>query len=92
MFNQKRRYLVVEEKDVTTVLTTINRNQGFFSNHDKNTGNCGWANDPTKWYIRFFASDRQWGKIAGELCETGNITVSVSPGGTTELCYMRNES
>ena len=92
MFNQKRRYLIVEEKDVTTVLSVINHHQGLFSNHDKNTGNCGWANEPTKWYVKFFASDRQWGKIAGELCNFGSIMVNVTPGGTTELYYKRNES
>ena len=90
MFNQKRRYLIVEEKDVTTVLTVINRHQGFFSNNDKNTGNCGWANEPTKWYVRFYASDRKWGRIAGELSKLGKIYVNVSPGGTTELYFTKD--
>lgn len=90
MFNQKRRYLIVEESDVTTVLTIINRHQGFFSNNDKLTGNCGWKNEPSKWYVRFYASDREWGRIAGELSKLGNIYVNVTPGGTTELYYKRN--
>lgn len=90
MFNNKRRYLIVEEADVTTVLTVINRHQGIFSNNNKLTGNCGWKNEPTKWYVRFYASDKQWGKIAGELSTLGNITVKVTPSGTTELYYKRN--
>ena len=92
MFNDKRRYLIVEEADVTTVLTAINRHQGFFSNNDKLTGNCGWKNEPTKWYVRFYASDKQWGKIAGELSKLGDITVIVAPSGATELHYKRKES
>ena len=92
MFNNKRRYLIVEEIDVTTVLTVINRHQSILGNNEKLTGNCGWKNDPTKWYVRFYASDKQWGKIAGELSKLGNITVKVTPSGATELHYKRNES
>lgn len=90
MFNQKRRYLIVDEKDVTTVLTVINRHQGFFSNNDKLAENCGWANEPTKWYVRFYASDREWGRIAGELSKLGKIYVNVTPGGATDLYFARN--
>ena len=92
MLNNKRRYLIVEEADVTTVLMAIDRHLGFFGNHDKLTGNCGWKNEPTKWYVRFYASDKQWGKIASELSTLGNITVYVTPSGATELYYKRKES
>ena len=89
MFKNKKRELIVEEKDVTTVLEAINRHQGFFSNNNKTTGNCGWANKPTRWYVRFYASDRQWGRIAEELCKTGRFEVTVSKGGTAELYYVK---
>lgn len=89
MFNQKKRDLIVEEKDVTTVMTVINNHQGFFSNNSKNTGNCGWKDNPTKWYVRFYASDRQWGRIAGELSRLGRIYVNVTPGGTSEMYYEK---
>ena len=92
MFNQKRRYLVIEEADVTTVLGAINRNQGFFSKSDVATGNCGWKEEPTKWFVRFYASDKEWGKIARELCKLGNINVHVAPGGTTDLYFKRELS
>jgi hypothetical protein len=90
MFNQMRRNLIVEESDVTTVLAAINHHQGFFSNNDKNAGNCGWAKEPTKWYVRFYASDRQWGRIAGELSKLGKIYVNVTPSGATELYYTKD--
>lgn len=89
MFYQKRRYLIVEEKDVTTVLTTINRHQGFFSNNNKLVGNCGWAKEPSKWYVRFYASDKEWSLIAGDLAKLGAIAVKVTPGGTTDLCFVK---
>lgn len=90
MFNNKRRRLIVEESDVTTVLTLINRHHGFFSNTEKTAGNCGWKNEPTKWYVCFYASNREWGRIAGELNTLGSINVHVAPGGTTDLYFIRN--
>lgn len=92
MFNQKRRYLIIEEADVTAVLAAINRSQGFFSKSDMSTGNCGWKEEPTKWYVRFYASDKQWGKIARELCTLGGINVHVTPSGATELYFKRELS
>ena len=90
MFNQRRRKLIVDESDVTTVLTAINRHQGFFSNNDKKTGNCGWEKDPTKWYIDFHSTDREWGRIAGELSKLGKIYVNVAPSGTSEMYFKKD--
>ena len=90
MFYQECRKIIVEDTDVTTVLAAINRHQGFFSNANKRVGECGWADEPTKWYIHFYASSREWGKIAKDLSELGEIRVKVAPGGTTDLYYTRN--
>lgn len=87
---QRRRYLVVEEKDVTFVLTVINQHQGFFSNDNKIVKNCGWENDPSKWIIKFNASEREWGLMTADLCKAGAITVIVKPSGTTDLYFLRN--
>lgn len=89
MLNNKKRELIVEEKDVTTVLEAINRHQGLFSNNNKTTGNFGLASAPTRWFVRFYASDRQWGRIAEELSKTGRFEVTVSKGGTAELYYVK---
>lgn len=92
MFYQKKRNLIVEEKDVTTVVMAINRHQGFFSNNNKKLGACGWAKEPSKWYVSFNASDREWGLMTGDLSKLGEITVRVTPGDTTELYFMRKGS
>lgn len=92
MFNQKKRYLIVEENDVTAVLSAINHNQGFFSNENKLVENCGWADEPTKWFIRFYASKREWSRMTKDLSELGEITVKVAPGGTTDMYFTRKES
>ena len=90
MFGAKKREIIVDEKDVTAVLAAINNNQGLFSNDNKTTGNCGLADDPTKWYVRFYASDRQWGRIAEELSKTGKINVTVTRRGAAELYYTKD--
>lgn len=90
MFNNKKRYLIVEEKDVTTVLSAISHNQGLFGNNEKTTGSLGSGNDPAKWYVRFYASDRQWGRIADELSKIGKFSVTVTKGGAAELYYTKD--
>lgn len=90
MLNKIERKLIVEEKDVTTVMAVINRHHSFFSNKKMTTGNCGWKDQPDKWYIYFYASGKEWGSIVGELSTLGNITVDVTPRGATVLHYVRN--
>lgn len=89
MFYQKRRNLIVEENDVTTVLVAINAHQGFFSNDNKIVKNCGWEDDPTKWVIKFNASDKEWGLMATDLSDIGELTVKVKPSGTTDLYFIK---
>lgn len=89
MFFHKSRELIVEEKDVTTVLTAINNHQGFFSNTNKHVGNCGWNDDATKWYVTFYASAREWGRTMGDLSKIGEINVKVRPGGKTDLYFTK---
>ena len=86
---QRRRNLVVEEKDVTLVLAAINNHQGFFSNDNKIVKSCGWEKDPTKWVIKFNASEREWGLMATDLGKLGDIAVKVKPGGTTDLYFTK---
>lgn len=90
MFYQKRRNLIVEVDDVTAVLDVINQHQGFFSNNNKIVRNCGWETDPTKWVIKFYASEKEWGLMAEELSAFGEIAVKVKPSGITDLYFGRN--
>lgn len=90
MFKQKRRYLIMDELDVLTVLTAINNHHTFFSNRFKLVGNCGWENEPSKWFVGFDASDKRWSKIAAELSNIGKITVKVNPGGATDLYFTKD--
>lgn len=89
MFHQKSHKLFVEETDVTTVLEVINRYNGHFTNNYKLVGKCGWAEEPTKWFITFYSTDKKWGSLAADLSEIGEITVKVTPGGATELYFTK---
>ena len=88
---QKRRALIMEERDVTLALAVINRHQGFFSNNNKIVGNCGWDKDPTKWVVRFYASEKEWGRMAIEMGMIGELSVKVKPSGTTDLYFAKKE-
>ena len=90
MFNHKRHELIVEEKDVTTVIKVINEQYWFFSNTLKRVGACGWSDEPTKWYVEFYASAREFRRAMKNLSELGGISVKVGPRGTTDLYFMRN--
>lgn len=90
MFNHKRHELIVEENDVTTVIKAINEHHGFFSNTFKRVGTCGWADQPTKWYIEFYASAREFRRTMKNLGELGTIGVKVGPRGTADLYFTKN--
>ena len=92
MFYQKSRELFIKECDVTTVLAVINRHQGYFSNDNKRVGCCGWADEPDMWYVRFYATDKKWGRMAAELSEIGEIAMKVSPAGITELYFNKGKA
>jgi hypothetical protein len=65
----------MEEADVLETLSTINSKYKMYINQQLAVGNCGWAKDPTKWFIHFDASDKQWGSIVTELNERFNLTI-----------------
>ena len=71
----RRRYLVMEETDVLGILMTVNSQFKLYINQQLAVGNCGWAKEPTKWFIHFDASDRQWGSIVTELNERFNLSI-----------------
>lgn len=92
MAYQKRFMLVMEEKDVTSVLKVINRHQGYFSDDLKIVRDNVLPKDPDKWIIKFNASSKEWSRITTDLNEIGDIVVKVSPGGASDMYFTRKES
>ena len=64
----KRFHLVLDECDVIRTITVINRHHRFYPTYS--VGNCGWADDRTKWFINFTTTIHKWKKMRHELCIT----------------------
>ena len=84
----REREVYADEKDVITILNVINKHLGWFSGE---IGNCGWKNNPERWFISFRVSNRQFGKIIIDLKKLGKFDLDVRPGGQIDLCYKIEE-
>lgn len=83
---KKEREFIVEERDVTTVLSVINRRLKYCQHF---VDNCGWKNEPTKWFVMFDATDKAYKDIISELKNVGNFNVDIRPGGQMDICFER---
>lgn len=81
---KKQREFIVEEKDVTTVLNVVNREMWTF---DYRIGNCGWADETTKWFIIFDMNDKHYGNVINDLNDIGAFRLSIRPSGQVDLYY-----
>ena len=77
MFNifKGRRHLIVDEENLTTLLEVLNRRSNIFTDYNLSVGNCGWSDDPNKWFIYFDSSDKGYDDILKDLLEIGSISV-----------------
>lgn len=57
--------IVMEEQDVTKTLKVIQKHHKLLPS--MRVGNCGWADDPNKWFIIVTTSKAKWGVIRKEL-------------------------
>ena len=78
MFNWrvKKHDFIVNEEDVTSVLTVINKHR---RDYYVRANNCGWADEPNKWFVMFEACDEEYGHIVDELNKLGKFRLDVSP-------------
>lgn len=74
--SKKDRKFIVNEKDVTAVVTVVNKHR---RSYEIETNNCGWADEPEKWFIAFEACDEEYGHIVDELNKLGKFSLNVSP-------------
>lgn len=87
---KKCREFIIEEKDVTTVLSVINSHLKY-SNLD--VANCGWANEESsKWFVMFDANDKRYGKIVKDLSTIGEFKLDVRPKGKVDLYFVRKSN
>ena len=64
-FVTERHHLVVEEGDVTNVLKQVNAH--CKSKTEIRVGNCGWADDPTKWFVHFTTTRAKWYELVNAM-------------------------
>lgn len=84
-WNVRSREFIVDEKDVTTVVTVVNKHR---RSYEVETNNCGWAKEPTKWFVAFDACDEEYGHIVDELNKLGTFRLNVSPSFTQVKLYF----
>lgn len=89
MFKTKsRRVFIVEESDVTLVLAGINRQHKAAPS--LRVGHCGWADEPTKWFVMFDANDKVYGNVVKNLKTIGKFKLEVRPGGIVDIYFERD--
>lgn len=85
----KRYELIADERDVTKILEVVNRYRQYY---DFRVGNCGWALEPTKWFIMFHATDKVWINVLRDLQHMGDIHIDIRPGGQMDLCFKSEKN
>ena len=66
----KKRVLIVNEQDIMGLLRVFDKVNDDFRNDvlmNMDIGNCGWADEPNKWFVMFSATDRKWRRIITEI-------------------------
>lgn len=72
LFNNHRS-IIVDEENVTKVLTVVNAQLSIGT--ALMVKNCAWADEPNKWFVAFDASNSRWTKIVDQLKTIGKVTV-----------------
>ena len=70
-YKVSRQYLILEEKNVTEVISVVNKPFGKIFRPNMTVGNCGWADEPSKWFVHFDAPLKYWMSIITELNAKG---------------------
>jgi len=83
---KKRREFIVDESLVTTLVRDINRRCEIF---DYTIGNCGWADEPTSWFVSFYADNKTYGKIVKSLMNIGEFKKVRRPRRKTDLYFVK---
>jgi len=75
--------LIVEEKDVTEVKNIIDSEfNSLFDTlfvADLAVKHCGWAEEPTKWFIAGYVFKKKYNRIIEKLLDN-NYTITISKG------------
>lgn len=73
-FVKRRHRLILDDSDILTmlkVLDDIKRESRFYIAMDMEIGNCGWADEPEKWFMFFDETNKQWKSTIAKLNAIG---------------------
>ena len=65
----------MDEKDVTKVISIINRHADIKCDNGLYVASCGWEDDPDKWFILFYSINKDWKKIKEELAYIDSVEI-----------------
>lgn len=87
MFKNRKRIcsLLMEEKDVTTVLKVTQEILGCHA--VKSVGRCGWKDEPEMWFINFDISKNNYANLLANLSCIGHIKVDVRRKGKVDFRF-----
>lgn len=80
----KRHRLIVEENDMTELLTIFNSHTSNVVKQKQVIGNCGWKDYKTKWFMFISVSNANWNDIEDELVSKGFV-MEIKEDGYTYL-------
>lgn len=84
-FIPEKHHLVVEEEDLVRVLKVIQSSHRIVP--EMTVGNCGWADDASKWFIHFGTTRYTWKKLIQELKIVRAFNNNSIPKNTVGLVY-----
>lgn len=80
-----RRCFIMEEKNVTSILTVLNRHYRWYNSWNLAVGSCAWADEPTKWFIHFDATNKQYDNVLKDILQFGSVKVITGRKGKRDL-------
>lgn len=78
-FKTKRYYYVVDEENVTKVLSIVNSQFKWLKEQQLVVGNCQWVDEPGLWFIHFDAKGKQIVPIIKKLTAEFKMVIKDQP-------------
>ncbi len=69
-FVKRRHHLILDESSIVTMLKVLDetkRESKFRILMDMEIGNCGWMDEPEKWFMFFEVTNKQWKTVITKL-------------------------
>lgn len=75
MLFKHRHKIVLDEKDVMKALKIIDDTSIICILNEMEIGNCGWADEPTMWFIHFTFANTDWSDCLSKLKQIRSLRI-----------------